>query len=452
MLDMNDGTNDMKNPVPPGYSVISGRRNETLNAYLGTCVGVALCDHDAEVGGLIHLILSEPTGINNRERPENYAVTGLPMFIDAILRRGAARDRLEATVAGGALVGPLSELDMELDIGGRTIDVVEKILGAQKIPIKKIETGGFFSCKLGLNLLNWESRIDPISAPLVDDEITLERPSKDQLAKAVDNLRSIPQIILKVIRMIQDEKSNISAVAREMRQDQVISARVLKICNSAYFARNIGIDSIDRALVLLGERQILKLMLSSALEDFFSKSGQGYSLCKGGLFYHAAGTAMICEKLAGLTGIIAPDTAYTAGLLHDIGKVVLDQYTGNAFPFFYRRTQIEGDELIEVERDAFGISHDEVGEILARKWSLPDSIVDVIRHHHCPENASVGIELSHLVYLADLIMSRVMVGQELERIDTESLASRLERIGFRKDQFAGLVDNIPCQLFDMQFN
>jgi putative nucleotidyltransferase with HDIG domain len=236
-----------------------------------------------------------------------------------------------------------------------------------------------------------------------------------------------------------------------MRQDQVISSRVLKICNSAYFGRNIAIDSIDRALILLGERQILKLMLSSAFEDFFSRNARGYSLCKGGLFYHAAGTAMICERLAGLTGIIAPDRAYTAGLLHDIGKVVLDQYTGNAFPFFYRRTQVEGDELTAVERDVFGLSHDEVGEMLARQWSLPDSIVDVIRHHHYPENASACVELVHLVYLADLIMSRVMVGQELERIDTASLALRLERIGFRKDQFAGLIDNIPSQLFDMRY-
>lgn len=449
---MNEGTNHMKNPVPPGYSVISGRRNETLNAYLGTCVGVALCDHEADVGGLIHLILSEPIGGNNPDNPENYAATGLPIFIDAILRRGAARDRIEATVAGGAFVGPLSEFDMELDIGGRTIDIVEKILGAQKIPIKRMETGGFFSCKLGLNLSNWESSIDPISAPSADDERELERPSRDQITKTIDTIRAVPQVLLKAIRMIQDEKSNISAVAREMRQDQVISSRVLRICNSAYFGRNIAIDSIDRALILLGERQILKLMLSSAFEDFFSKNARGYSLCKGGLFYHAAGTAMICERLAGLTGLIAPDRAYTAGLLHDIGKVVLDQYTGSAFPFFYRRTQVEGDELTEVERDVFGISHDEVGEMLARQWALPDSITDVIRHHHYPENASVCVELVHLVYLADLIMSRVMVGQELERIDTASLALRLERIGFRKDQFAGLIDNIPSQLFDMRYN
>jgi putative nucleotidyltransferase with HDIG domain len=449
---MNVGTNHIKNPVPPGYSVISCRKNETLNAYLGTCVGVTLCDREANVGGLIHLILSEPTNISNSEHPENYAVTGLPMFVDTILRRGAIKDRLEATVAGGALVGPLSEFDMELDIGGRTIEVVEKVLEAEKIPIKHVETGGFFSCKLGLNLLNWESHIDPISAPSIDDEIILEKPSKNQIAKTIDTLRAVPQIVLKVIRMIQDEKSHMSVVAKEMRQDQVISAKVLRMCNSAYFSRNRSVDSIDRALILLGEKQVLKLILSSAFEDFLSNSGQGYSICKGGLFYHAIGTAMVSEKLAGLTGAIAPDTAYTAGLLHDIGKVVLDQYTGNAYPYFYRRTQLEGEELIMVEREAFGISHDEVGELLARQWSLPDSIADVIRNHHCPENASDNVGLAHIVYLADLIMSRIMVGHELERLDTESLVSRLGRIGFRADQFASIVDNIPPHLFDIRFN
>jgi putative nucleotidyltransferase with HDIG domain len=449
---MNTGMNYMRNPVPPGYSVISGRKNETLNAYLGTCVGVTLCDREANVGGLIHLILSEPTDIRNSENPENYAITGLPIFVDTILRRGAIRERLEATIAGGALVGPLSEFDMELDIGGRTIEVVEKILGAEKIAIKQVETGGFFSCKLGLNLFDWESHIDPISVPSTDDEIIPEKPSKDQIAKTIDSVRAIPQIILKVIRMIQDEKSHVSVIAREMRQDQVISAKVLRMCNSAYFSRNRSIDSIDRALVLLGEKQTIKLILSSAFEDFLSKSSRGYSICKGGLFYHAIGTAMVCEKLANLTGIIAPGTAYTAGLLHDIGKVVLDQYTGNAYPYFYRRTQLEGDELIMVEREAFGISHDEVGEMLARRWSLPDSIAEVIRHHHCPEGASHNAELVHIVYLADLIMSRIMVGHELERLDTENLVSRLERIGFRADQFASIVDNIPPQLFDVRFN
>jgi putative nucleotidyltransferase with HDIG domain len=449
---MHTGINNMKNPVPPGYSVVSGRKDETINAYLGTCVGVTLCDRKAELGGLIHLILSEPTGVHNYGNPENYAVTGLPMFIDALVKKGAVRDRLEAVVAGGALVGPLSELDIELDIGGRTIDIVEKILRSQNIPIKHIESGGFFSCKLGLNLLNWESHIKPINPPLADEEINFEKPSGKRLTAAIDSLQAVPQIVLKVIRLIQEENSNISEVAKEIRQDQVISAKILRMCNSAYFSGRVEIASIDRALILLGEQQVLKLILSAALENFFPSKSRGYSLCRGGLYYHAMGAAMICEKLASLTSIISPDIAYTAGLLHDIGKVALDQCMDEAYPFFYRRTQLEGDELVTVEREAFGISHDEAGGMLAERWSLPEPIKDAIKHHHCPENASVNIELTHLVYLADLIMSRFIVGQELERLDTGLLGERLERLGFERKQFADIVDNMPPRLFDLRFH
>jgi putative nucleotidyltransferase with HDIG domain len=451
-MDMHMGIEQMKNPVPPGHSVISGRKDETLNAYLGTCVGVALCDSRADIGGLIHLILAEPTDVINCSSPQNYAVTGLPMFIDALIRRGAVMDRLEATVAGGAFVGPVSELDMELDIGGRTIDIVKKILGSKNIPIKNIETGGFFSCKLGLNLLNWESRIHPVNAPSNGCDTVLERPSKERLDEVIDSVRAVPQIVLKVIRMIQDEKSCMAEVAREVRQDQVMSAKILRMCNSAYFSRKVEVDSIDRALALLGEKQILRSIISASFMDLFSSKNMGYSLCKGGLFYHAVGTAMISEKLASLTRIVAPDLAYTAGLLHDIGKIALDQCMSDAYPFFYRRTQLEGDELTAVEYDAFGITHEEVGEELARRWSIPASIADVIRHHHCPEEAAVNIELTHLVYLADLIMSRFLVGQDFERLDTECLGKRLEKLGFKSNQLAALVDKIPPRIFELRFN
>jgi putative nucleotidyltransferase with HDIG domain len=451
-MDMHIGIDQIKNPVPPGSSVISGRRDETLNAYLGTCVGVALWDSKADVGGLIHLILPEPTDIRNCSNPENYAVTGLPIFIDQLVMKGAALERIEATVAGGALVGPVSEIDMELDIGGRTIDVVKKILGLKKIPIKQIETGGFFSCKLGLNLLNWQSRIQPINAPFDGNTNMLEKPSRAQLNEAINSVRAVPQIILKIIRMIQDKNYCMNSIAREVRKDQVISAKVLRMCNSAYFSRMVNIDSIDRALALLGEKQILRSIVSASFMDLFSSKNTGYSLCQGGLFYHAIGTAMISERLAGLTGIIAPDLAYTAGLLHDIGKIALDQCMSEFYPFFYRRTQIDGDELIVVERDLFGVTHEDAGGELAQRWSLPESITEVIKHHHCPEDASSNGELVNLVYLADLIMSRFFVGQDLERMDTENLSTCLERLGFKKGQLAGLIDNMPPQIFNLRFH
>jgi HD-like signal output (HDOD) protein len=149
--------------------------------------------------------------------------------------------------------------------------------------------------------------------------------------------------------------------------------------------------------------------------------------------------------------VVSSDIAYTTGLLHDIGKVVLDQYIGSDYPYFYRRTEIEGIDLIKVETEGFGLTHPQVGSRLAERWSLPENLKDAIRHHHDPENAEVDPTLTHLVYIADLLMSRFIVGQELERLNTKTLSKRLAKIGVKPEQFPFIIDNIPRQIFHFPF-
>jgi len=156
---------------------------------------------------------------------------------------------------------------------------------------------------------------------------------------------------------------------------------------------------------------------------------------------------MVTQELAQFTGRASTDVAYTAGLLHDIGKVVLDQYVAATYPLFYRRTQVDGVDLVDVERDTFGVTHTRIGGRLAEQWSLPSDLTDAIRCHHRPEEASVAPELTHLVYLADLLMSRFLAGQLLERSNTRRFAIRLKRIGLTPSQLPILVDLIPRSVF-----
>ncbi len=200
---------------------------------------------------------------------------------------------------------------------------------------------------------------------------------------------------------------------------------------------------------MLGQRLLLKFVISASLNSFFSQCGMGYSLCKGGIYHHAVSTAIIAEKLADLNGEISPSLAYTAGLMHDIGKVVLDQYIDADFPFFYRQLNEKEKSLIDVEKDVLGIDHTEVGSDLARSWSLPSSLVETARYHHKPEKTLQNTELVHIVYLADLLMSRFHTSLELERLNTEALASRLEAIGFSIDRFADIVDYIPVKSLEL---
>jgi HD-like signal output (HDOD) protein len=141
--------------------------------------------------------------------------------------------------------------------------------------------------------------------------------------------------------MAQDESYSMGDMGTEIKKDQVITAKIIRLCNSAYFRQNTNMDSIERALVVLGEKRLLQLIVSASMEGFFSGSG-GYSLCKGGLFKHAVGTALISEKLASVNRKISADIAYTAGLLHDIGKIALESVYGQGLSLFYRRDKGKG--------------------------------------------------------------------------------------------------------------
>ena len=434
--------------VAAGSFYVTQSKPLILQSFLGTCVGVALFDEEAQIGGLIHLLLPEPVSRTGATQPEKYASTGFPLFLEAICNQGASKSRLKAFIAGGALVGPVKDTDLKLDIGGRTAETVLQILKAEKIRVEKSETGGFFTCSMNLNMQSGHCSIEP--APLDKDSTAgeIHLASAGELEQAMENIQPIPQVALKILRLIDNEEYEIKTLADEIRKDQVISARTIKLCNSVAFAGSSKVESLDQALVLIGMRLLVKLVISVSVNELFGHSGQGYSLCKGGLYHHAVGTAIIAEKLADYTGSAEPGLAYTAGLLHDIGKVVLDQSIASAYPLFYRKLFEEEDNFLEVENEILGLDHAQVGNKLARKWLFPESLCDTIRNHHRPEKATRNLELAHVVYLADLLMSRFHSGLELERLNTETLASRMAAIGLSIDKFADIVDLIPIGVFE----
>jgi HD-like signal output (HDOD) protein/chemotaxis receptor (MCP) glutamine deamidase CheD len=430
--------------VPSGSFVVSRKQPLTLDAYLGRCVGVTLWDSETGTGGLHHLLLPEPVDGGTPWQPEKYARTGLPLFIEALCDQGADKKRLKAIMAGGGLIGPASCLDLELDIGGKTAEITTRLLEKMSIPILHRETGGYFTCRMSLDLASGETSITPVLKPKgAREALDGSLPTPEQIRATIQTIKPIPQIVLKLLRMIHNDMNSLEDVAKEVRQDQVISARVIQLCNSALFRRKMNADSIDRALILMGEKRFLQLVLSASFESTFFEYNQGYSLCKGGLYNHSLGMAVACERIAMRTaGRVSPGVAYTAGLLHDIGKVVLDQYVADAIPFFYRRIMQDEKELIAIEKERFDTTHPEVGKTLAMLWDLPDVLHAPIACHHEPETAAENPELTHLVFLADLILSRFTMGQELELISTRRLAEALNILGFSKSQLPELIDAV----------
>ena len=434
--------------VSTGSFFVGPKQPLILEVFLGTCVGVALIDADAGIGGLAHFLLPEPTSLQSAFQPEKYASSGMQLFLQALYEAGARRDYLKATIAGGALVGPVDDIDLTLNIGGRTAEIAETVLKAEGIPIDKTETGGFFTCRLSLDMQRWTCRIDPSGIERRNLSGSSALPEKGEIDRAVERLQPVPQAALKIMQLIDDEEYDIRTLAAELRMDQVLSARTLQLANSVMFASRNRIESIDHALMYLGVNLLMKLVVAAAVEAFFAQSGLGYSLCKGGLYHHAAGVALISEKLAKLTAAAKPGLAYTAGLLHDIGKVVLDQHVAAAAPLFYRRLiEEKATDFTQAEQELFGITHTEAGYRLAQQWHFPESLAETIRYHHQPERGVQDTALNHIVFLANLIMSRFHSGLELEKQAIGALAPRLSAIGLSEAQFPQIVDMIPLNVF-----
>ena len=415
-------------------------------ALLGTCVGVTLHAPEAAMSGMIHLLLPDSTQAAGKCQPERYATTGLPMLLNHFLKAGIHPESLKACIAGGAIIGPINRIDLHLDIGGRTVEAVNAFLKKARIPIEKSETGGYITRRLTLNMQNGSSSIEPAflqTSPAGENACMITR---DRIVRIMETLRPIPQIALKILRRLGEDACDLRTVASEVQKDQVLSAKTLRLCNSSLFFHNTPVESIVQALILLGWNEFSKLVVSVCVEDQFCPPSQGYSLCKGGLYYHALTVAVISEELARRTGQADPMTAYIAGLLHDIGKVVLDQCVASSHPIFYQTIHKTGQPAEKVEKEIFGIDHCEAGSWLAESWMLPETLQEAIRCHHTPELASRYDKLVNIVHMADLLAGGFDPTLKTQPADTRNLRQHLEKIGCDIEKFAELVDLIPGEL------
>lgn len=429
--------------IGSGEFYVGKTNQKQLKAFLGSCIGVVLIDKKAGAAGLFHILLPEPPGKGAVQESEKYASTGMPLFLEAMYKAGAKRENLTAYVGGGALVGSVSLLDLKLDIGGQTAEVVEKYLAYEEVEIKQIETGGYLASQVTLDMQKLECVIEPIiSQHHLFSESAVEKKEFD-LDSALQAVRPIPQIALKVIRMINSPSDSLSHIAEEVKQDQVLTGKVLQLSNSAYISPGKKIESIDKALVYLGEKRVLLLTLSVFTEIFYQQADQGYSLIKGGLFRHALGAAYVAEKLAKFTKLVKPDHAYTAGLLHDIGKTVLDQFLASDYPLFYRKVLEDINRpLLQVEKELFGYSHTELGEKLSIKWGLPESLTEAIAYHHDPEKAKKNLKLTSITFLANTLFSAFSSGVSLNMMDSISLERNLQSLNLDQDSLKEIIDQI----------
>lgn len=224
---------------------------------------------------------------------------------------------------------------------------------------------------------------------------------REEIIAAIGQVPKLPIAATQTTRILQDEEFNMNDLVRTIEHDQIIAANVLKMANSAYYAGPHSIGSIREAIVRLGSKSVYELVLAMAIAPLAKKEIAGYDLSPGELWEHSVTTAVATVEIAKIIGIKKSDTAFTAAILHDIGKIVLGAAIEvDPTPILMLAFE-SGISFEEAEKEILGINHAEVGALLLEQWKIPEEIVAVVRWHHQPDNfdgESMALDLVHVAF------------------------------------------------------
>lgn len=234
--------------------------------------------------------------------------------------------------------------------------------------------------------------------------------SVEELVSKTSDLPALPSAAIQVMKEADASSGTAQSVAQYLSYDQSLTARVLRLANSAYYGLSRKVKDPQEAVVVLGMRCVRSLAVIAATYPFLSRPLQGYGVSPEQMWRHSFAVGVGAQLIAATQRTAAPEAAFTAGLLHNIGKVALSVWLENkvvGMKEIAERAQVGFDQL---ERQLLGHDHAEIGGYLAESWNLPTAIVEPIRFHHRPSDCPTFQEISDCVHVADYIAMQCEVG------------------------------------------
>jgi HD-like signal output (HDOD) protein len=236
--------------------------------------------------------------------------------------------------------------------------------------------------------------------------------SKERFRWEVSRLRTLPtlpKLLERVVIALEDPDINFASVAELIEVDQSLTSQVLRLANSAFYNAQGTVSQVSQALVMLGTAVTRSVILSSSVLDMRSIAGLP------GFWEHSLGCAVASGAIAKVTGRANPEEATAAGLLHDLGKVVLYKQLPDAFVHIVDEAAAQQRSFLEIEREELGTDHGEVAGWLVEKWRFPACLAEPIMWHHAPARARHARDETAIVHVANTLVRAIGYGSGGDR-------------------------------------
>ncbi len=261
----------------------------------------------------------------------------------------------------------------------------------------------------------------------------------DEFLDSLNYLPPLKPVPTEILKLLKVSDINIKKLSELIEKDPSLTTNILKHCNSPYYGFTSKISSVNHAISLIGVNEVKKLTLIYAVKSRFKNNLEGYGVSEEQVFKHSLNTAIGAQFLARLKKVHPVDTAFTAGILIDIGKIALNEFISKYdIKEFKDKNNIP--RLHEIEKQLLGLTHSEIAAILLHKWEFSEDITDSIANHHYPSQANLNQRLSSILHVSNLISIFNEYSFDMDEYETTFDSFALQSLNLKFHDIKELMD------------
>jgi putative nucleotidyltransferase with HDIG domain len=248
------------------------------------------------------------------------------------------------------------------------------------------------------------------------------------IASKLNSFPSMPGAAVQLLALINDPDINVTQIEQILRQDPGLTANLLKLANSAYFGIPSKIGSVRQAVLLLGLKRLIQMVIASCVSAIMDRPVPGYDLSPGELLRHSLAVSVAAEGLVKELNVEAAEEIFTAALLHDVGKLVLGDFVQDEFKKI-ESILSQGITFETAENMVLGFNHADIGAKILKQWSLPPEIVNAVRCHHDPDATDRPDIMLDIVHVANVLCLMIGIGVGRDGLRYQPSAVVVKRLG-----------------------